>query len=389
METLRVMVVDDEQGMRLGVKRVLRNFTIRVPDVNGDVGFELEEADNGADALAMLTSNPPQILLLDHRLPDTTGTEILGQLNLTEDSDLLVIMITAYASIETAVTAAKRGAYDFLAKPFTPDELKSTMRKAATRIVLQRKARALAEEKRQVRFQFTSVLAHELKSPLAAIDGYLHILKDKTLGGEIDPYLKMVDRSLVRLDGMRKLIFDLLDMTRIESGLKARNFEEFDIREIAEEVVETVGIAAEDRGIEIVIDAPDTVDMHGDRGEVQIVLSNLVSNAVKYNRDDGRVDIIMRREDGTVRIEVKDTGIGMTEEETAKLFHDFVRIKNAKTRAILGSGLGLSTTKKIAALYEGDVTVTSTPDVGSTFTATLRADMDVPQHEAGGADPTA
>jgi len=376
MNTLRVMVVDDELGMRLGVQRVLRDFSIRVPDVNGEVGFELEEEANGADALAHIMANPPQILLLDHRLPDITGVEILKKLELGEDSDMLVIMITAYASIETALKAAKRGAYDFLAKPFTPEELKGAIRKAATRVVLQRQARQLAKEKRQVRFQFTSVLAHELKSPLAAINGYLHIMKDQTLGGELDSYEKMVNRSLVRLDGMSKLIFDLLDMTRIESGQKVRHFEVFDIREVTDEVVETVAVIADDRNIDIRVDAPDRVEMHGDRGEIQIVLSNLISNAVKYNRDGGRVDVAMRRENDTVRIEVADTGIGMTEGEAGKLFHDFVRIKNAKTRNILGSGLGLSTTKKIAALYDGDVTVTSTPDKGSTFVAIMKNDME-------------
>jgi len=381
-DTLRVMIVDDERGMRSGVQRVLRDFAIRVADVSADVHFEFEEADSGAAALARIAARQPHILLLDQRLPDTTGTELLERLELTEDSDLLVIMVTAYASIETALAAAKCGAYDFLAKPFTPDELKSTVRKAASRIILQRQARALAEEKRQVRFQFTSVLAHELKSPLAAIDGYLRILKDETLGRDIGAYRKAIDRSLIRLDGMRKLIFDLLDMTRIESGQKARKLESLDVREVAADVVETVALSAEERGVGIRIDAPAPVPMVADRGEIQIVLSNLISNAVKYNRDHGSVDVALRRDAETVSIRVADTGIGMTAAEASTLFQDFVRIRNAKTRRILGSGLGLSTTRKIAALYGGDVTVSSTPEVGSIFTATLRAETEAAGDDA-------
>ena len=112
--------------------------------------------------------------------------------------------------------------------------------------------------------------------------------------------------------------------------------------------------------------------MTADRGEIEIILNNLVSNAVKYNRDGGRVDVTLAREGPAVTIRVADTGIGMTQEEAAKLFADFVRIKNAKTRNILGSGLGLSTVKKLAMLYHGDVRVESQPGVGSTFTVVLR-----------------
>ena len=137
-------------------------------------------------------------------------------------------MITAYASIETAVTATKRGAYDFLAKPFTPDELKSTIRKAAARLILAKQTRKLAEEKRQVRFEFIRVLGHELKAPLNAVEGYLRMFKDRSLGDDPAAYDEGIDRSLMRIDGMRKLIADLLDMTQIESGRKNRQLAEVD-----------------------------------------------------------------------------------------------------------------------------------------------------------------
>ena len=132
--------------------------------------------------------------------------------------DVLTIMITAYATFETAVKATKLGAYDFLAKPFTPDELRYAVRKATSQLILSRQARKLAEEKRQVRFNFISVLAHELKAPLNAVEGYLNILATT----EADQNLAMVERSIVRVDGMKKLISDLLDLTRIESGQRER-----------------------------------------------------------------------------------------------------------------------------------------------------------------------
>ncbi len=376
MDRLHVMVVDDEPGMRMGVKRVLRDLTLRLPDLDDAVGFEVEEFENGTTALERLEAKRPDILLLDHGLPDITGMEILDRLQAGDDGDMLVIMITAYASIETALSAAKRGAYDFLAKPFTPNELTSTLRKAAGRLVLQRQAKRLAEEKRQVRFQFISVLAHELKAPLNAVEGYLRLVRDRTLGAELDAYGEMIARSLIRVDGMRKLIFDLLDMTRIESGQKKRSFESLDIRDVAAEVIETLSLDAKDRDITIELHADQPVAMQADRGEVNIVLSNLISNAVKYNRDGGRVDVTLRRDGKQVVVEVADTGIGLSEAEAAKLFGDFVRIRNEKTKNILGSGLGLSTVKKIASLYGGEVIVRSQPDQGSTFTVTLTSESE-------------
>ena len=175
METLRVLVVDDEPGMLTGVSRSLANFKFRLPDVNGDIGFTVETAATGEQAIERLAADPPDILLLDHKLPGLSGLEVLERL-VTPERGMLTVMITAYASLEAAVTAIKRGAYDFLAKPFTPDELRNTVRKAAGSLILARQARQLAREKRQLRFQFISVVAHELKAPLGAIEGYLNIL---------------------------------------------------------------------------------------------------------------------------------------------------------------------------------------------------------------------
>jgi len=372
-ETLNVLVVDDEPGMRSGIERVLRNATIALADIDKTVAVSLAAASDGEQALAHIEAERPDLILLDHHLPGISGMEILEKI--AGDSgaapDMLAIMITAYASLETAVSATKRGAYDFLAKPFTPQELKATVRKAARHLILQREARRLAEEKRQVRFQFISVLAHELKAPLGAIDGYLHLMQDRVAGDELGAYDKIVNRCVVRLDGMQKLIYDLLDLTRIESGQKNRRIESVDLREIAEQSIESYIPDATKREITIELDIEPETQMTVDRGELEIILNNLISNAVKYNRDGGRVDVVCRTADEVVTITVSDTGIGMAPEDVEKLFGEFTRIKNAKTRDILGSGLGLSILKKLAQLNGGDVSVTSEVDKGTTFTATL------------------
>ncbi len=372
MDTLRVLVTDDEMGMRLGVVRTLRDFTVHVPDVNETVTFVVDQAESGEEAMEKIRRQPPDILLLDHKMPGISGLEVLDQLAGMQ-TDLLTIMITAYASIETAVSATKRGAYDFLAKPFTPDELKSTIRKTAARLILAKQARKLAEEKQQVRFEFLRVLAHELKAPLNAVAGYLGLIKNREMGDQVAAYDEMIGRSLLRIDGMHKLIRDLLDLTRIESGQRNRQLVAVDLLALAQAAAETMRTEADARHITIRIHADAAAGMTADAGEIEMLLNNLVSNAVKYNRDGGSVDVTLDRRDSRVVITVADTGIGMTPEEIGQVFGEFVRIKNERTNHILGSGLGLSIVDKLVRLYGGEVKVESRPDVGTTFTVVLDA----------------
>jgi signal transduction histidine kinase len=372
METLRVLVTDDEFGMRLGVARTLRDFKVRVADVNVDVGFAVEQAESGEEAMEKIARQPPDILLLDHKMPGISGLEVLDRLAGMQ-TDILTIMITAYASIETAVTATKRGAYDFLAKPFTPDELKSTIQKTAAHLILARQARKLTEEKRQVRFEFIRVLGHELKAPLNAVAGYLELIKGRQLGDQLPAYAEMIDRSLVRIDGMRKLIRDLLDLTQIESGRKNRRLETVDLRAIAQAAIDAVQTEAASRNITLRLRAEDAVPMSADACEMEMIMSNLLSNAVKYNHDGGSVETTLARRGGRVVVTVADTGIGMTGEETARLFGEFVRIKNEKTAHIDGSGLGLSIVKKLTQLYGGEVKIASAPGANTTVTVALDA----------------
>ncbi len=370
MDTLRVLVADDEVGMQHSVARALRNFAINLPNTDGPVRFDVERASSGEEALAKIAATPPDILLLDYKLGGMSGLDVLEQLG-QQERDLLTVMITAFATLETAIRATKSGAFDFIAKPFTPQELKETVRKAAEHLIVQRQVRKLAEEKRQVRFQFISVLGHELKAPLSAIEGYLSILQARTAGADLAAYDHIIERCRVRAEGMRKLIVDLLDMTRIESGQKKRELVELDVRELARTALETVKPGADARHVGVALEPDGPVTMTADRGEIEIIFNNLLSNAVKYNREGGRVTARLAADAERVTIAVADTGIGMSPEEAARLFNDFVRIKNDKTRNITGSGLGLSLVKKLAVLYGGDVSVTSTPDEGSTFTVTL------------------
>ena len=372
MDILKIMIVDDEAGMRTGAVRALADSRINIPEAEAEVSFELEQAETGEEALEKIKSNPPNILLLDHKLPGISGMDVLEQVP-KKEPPILSIMITAYASIETAVKATKVGAFDFLPKPFTPAELRYSVQKAASHIMLARRAIKLAEEKKQVRLQFIRVLGHELKAPIGAVENYMALLKNRTLGGELSAYETAIERSALRLEQMRKLINDLLDVTKIESGTRPRDIVQLDIAEIAKKAIELQELQAAARNISISLESPSPLLFWADRFEIEIILSNLLSNAVKYNKEAGKVLLGLEIAEGALVIKVKDTGIGLCQAEAEKLFNEFVRIKNEKTRNILGSGLGLSIVKRIAQLYKGEVKVESTPDLGSIFIVVLKS----------------
>ena len=367
-QALSVAMVDDEQALSQIVRRILNKYRVRVDEVGVDVTYQTTNFGTGEQFLESLAAGDQySLLLLDLKLPGMSGLDILAEL-VKQNRQILTVMITAYATFETAVQATKLGAFDFLPKPFSPEELRYAVHKATDNLIISREAKRLSEEQRQVRFNFISVLSHELKAPLNAIEGYLKILQQD----EPPDRRPMIDRSLIRLDGMRKLIFDLLDLTRIESGQKARSFTTVDIVEIAKRTIELFTVEAGERRISITLQAPQPVELTADPSEIEIVLNNLVSNAVKYNRDGGKVTVTIDHRGDLARITVSDTGIGLTPEESAKLFNEFVRIKNEDTYKILGSGLGLSTVRKLAQMYGGDATVKSEKGVGSTFTVTLK-----------------
>jgi two-component system, sensor histidine kinase and response regulator len=362
--TFQLWVVDDEPAMCQGVVRALEDFRAACDDLDERVAYRVTTLESGEALLERLEREaPPDVLLLDGKLPGADGIEVLrllGQRRL----QIVTVMITAYATLENAVRATKLGAFDFLAKPFTPAELRHTVTRASREILLMRRARRLEEEKRRVRFEFLSVLAHELKSPLAAIEGYIDMLRHA-------PSEDVCGRMENRVQGMRKLIADLLDLTAIESGQRRRDVQPLELGELARQVADAHAAAARARGVTVSVNAAAPCSLPADRRELEMLLGNLVSNAIKYNVEGGTVTIDAADEPGAVRLRVADTGIGIAAADQARLFGEFARIRNSRTRDIEGSGLGLSIVRRIAGLYGGTVTLESEEGRGSAFTVLL------------------
>jgi signal transduction histidine kinase len=370
MSVLKVLVVDDESGIRSGVSRILRNFKVDYPFMDEYIEFNVLEAPTGEDGIKIIDEENPDIILLDNKLPGIQGVEVLEYVK-RNDIETIVVMITSYASLELAVKATRDGAYDFIPKPFTPVELRSSIENISKQIFLKRMTRKLNTEGKQIRFQFLSVLSHELKAPLNAIEGYLHMVEERQLGERIEDYDQIINRTISRVKGMRNLIMDFLDLTKLQSGKVNRNLKDIDLVGQLKAAIDTMQPYAIQKDVKVYLSGPEELVYNADQDEMEIVFNNLISNAIKYNKDGGRVDCKFKLTEDAVTLTVMDTGIGLSKTEMAKLFREFVRIKNEKTKHISGSGLGLSITKKMIELYNGEINVCSQPDKGSTFTITL------------------
>ncbi|HER09999.1 MAG TPA: hybrid sensor histidine kinase/response regulator [Bacteroides sp.] len=370
MEKLSILVVDDEPGIRSGISRILSNHTVSFPFMDEDYGFECREAATGEEALEMIMSEQPHILLLDNKLPGMNGIELLEIIQ-ERNLDIMVAMITSYASLEIAAKATDDGARDFIPKPFTPAELKASIDLITKQLFLRRMARGMKEEGKKIRYQFLSVLSHELKAPLNALEGFLRMMQERELGESLDEYAEILSRCQQRIEGMRLLIMDLMDFTRIRLEKREDKIEKVDLVERAQMAISTIQPLAIQKNIQISFTGEERVFMNADPNDLDIMLNNLLSNAVKYNRENGRVELEIKKMDDKAVMRVRDTGFGMSEEEKATLFREFVRIRNNRTKGITGSGLGLSIVSKLAEIYGGDIQVESKPDSGSEFRVIL------------------
>ncbi len=370
MATLKILVVDDELGIRLGIERILNKFTVSYPFIEEDFTFQTDTSEDGVDALDKILNNKYDIVLLDNKLPEIEGIEILHKIK-EKNIDCEVLMITSFASLDLAVRATNEGAYNFIPKPFTPDEIRNALENVVKHLYLKRLTKNAGDEQKALSNRFLSILSHELKSPINAVESYLRIMKDKQLGNDIELYKKMILRSIDRLNGMRRLISDMLELTRIENSANVVNKQKLDLSLLAKRTIETLEPMANEKNIKIYTNFSENCDFSCNENDLQIIFNNLISNAIKYNKENGEIFFSIKKDNEKIIIVCEDTGIGMSEQETQLLFREFVRIKNEKTRNIEGTGLGLSITKKIVDKYSGKITVKSEINKGTKFTVEL------------------
>ncbi len=223
---------------------------------------------------------------------------------------------------------------------------------------------------------FVSLVAHEVKSPLAATEGWLNLVLSGMLKQEPAEEHRMIERALLRVRTLRGMVNELLNLTAIQTGNFSLKRASVDVAAVVREAVEGSRDNAAERGISMVLEGAPTGTatlLLADRDALAMIYGNLVENAVKYSRENGHVTVRVRREGIYVAVSVADDGIGISPEDARKVFDEFYRVRGEQTAAITGTGLGLSLVKRLTELHEGTVTLTSTLGVGSEFTVRIPA----------------
>jgi signal transduction histidine kinase/putative methionine-R-sulfoxide reductase with GAF domain len=220
--------------------------------------------------------------------------------------------------------------------------------------------------------EFVSMVSHELRTPLTSIKGYLDLLQTEQVGKLNDTQREFLNIVKTNTDRLVQLINDLLDLSRIEAGRIELRPQALDLARLIQSVVETMHpqLRAKQQNVVLAV-SPDLPPVWGDHDRVIQILTNLVSNAHKYTPPNGKITIAARASDAWARVDVTDTGIGLSQKDITQLFSKFFRAQNRTVQNIPGTGLGLAITRSLVELHGGQIWVESTPGQGSTFSFTL------------------
>jgi len=478
----KVLIVDDEKGLRIGAQRLLTSE-----------GYEVITAENGSDGIKFGTETEFDLAVIDLKMPDIEGLEVLQRI-IEKFPNTVCFIATAYASYETAVEATRLGAHSYIPKPFTPEELISNLKDGYQRRLVNLEAEKWRKEREErllevafektrmntivnsitdgvlvvnkeglavlhnpaahkfleltgigveeyildklrpeiknlfdklvndksaenksytiqlelkpnreffieatasavrhpgnnvagvvivfkditelkkiefIKSQFVSMVSHELKAPIAAVYGFLKLFNDDSIKLTPEQRKDYEIRSMVRLDGLLKMVNDLLDISRMEMKTVHKEIKKVCLHEIISSILELFQIDINKKGIEVVFDKDNSAHcINADADEISRLFTNLISNAIKYNREQGIINIKLYQSENYLVTEIKDNGIGLKPEDKKRLFTEFFRAKNDKTKNISGTGLGLSIVKRIVDSYSGKIEIESEFGEGTTF----------------------
>ncbi len=352
-----ILVIDDEKAMRDSCSQVLAKE-----------GHRTETSENGDSGLQKIREIKPDLVLVDLKMPGLSGMELLEKVR-SIDPNIVSVVITGYATIESAVEAMKRNAYDFLPKPFTPDQLRIITRRGLERRRLALESERLRHEKEKMRENFITFVSHQLRSPLISVQQYCEVILGGFTGEVNRKQKEMIQEAGKRIDELLKLVNDWLNMSRIEAGNFIGKFEPVTLAPLLSETMELLKPLADNRKVtleQVLGDVPAAIQGNGE--SLKQAFMNLISNAIEYNRQRGTVTLSMREESNQLLVEISDTGIGISQENLPFIFDEFFRVK---VRGVIGSGLGLPIAKKIIEAHNGSIDVVSEPGKGTTFTILL------------------
>jgi two-component system, sensor histidine kinase and response regulator len=379
MAAHEILVVDDEAGIRQGCRRVLE-----------PQGFRVQSAASLGEAREKLAAEKFAVVLLDVMMPDGQGIELIEPIQ-EMDPDVVTVVITGYATVELAVEAIRRGAYDFIAKPFTADVLLLTVSRALEKRSLSLEARRLQEIEKEAEAQaraneeaerllafkttFAYIVAHELRTPVAAAQSLLRVLL-RGLAGELSPQQQeIVVRVDGRLDNLLALVNDLLLLAASKTVVDETPLRRLPLQPALEAVLRRLGPEADENELAVTTTMPDELlFVRATEEGLERILANIVGNAFKYTSHVSNVKdvkITLTREGEEAVITVADSGIGIPKAALEQLGREFYRAPNAKQAGVGGTGLGLSIVKQHLEHCGGTITFASEEGQGTTVTIRL------------------
>lgn len=366
----RILVVDDEEIIRNVCKRSLQKK-----------GYEVEVAEHGVQALDMIEKNDYPVVVTDLKMPLMDGNELLEVIK-RDHVHVEVVMMTAYATLEGAIDAMKKGACDFLLKPIKPDQVRLVVDKCFERIALDRENEALRTankklaEVQEMKDKFIAITSHELRTPVSHLKGYLGILDDDFFEHiSADERKHCMDVLNKAVSNLEQIVTSMYRLDHLEKKDWPLEREEIDINNVIDGVFADFDVLARKRNHKLSVEKTSEVaTVLSDEKQLKSMLTELVQNAVKFTPDGGEIKISARIEEGYCVLSVADNGIGIAPEEQGKIFEKFYEVQNSNyhsssKNAFLGGGLGigLPSVKAIVQAMGGRVKVKSQLSQGSEF----------------------
>lgn len=363
----KILIIDDEEVVLDSCTEILKGSN-----------YLLATASDGAIGLKLVEEFQPDLVFVDLKMPGMSGLEVLERIRAIDPS-IVSVVITGYATVDSAVEAMKLGTHDFLPKPFTPDEFRLITRRSLEKRKLVLETLALRREKEMLRANFAAIVSHELKSPLSAVQQNLFVLSSELSGVVSEDQFSRLSRMKSRIAELLELIRTWLRVISADLETIKEGFEQVSVESLISSAADSVQSHAMRKNIDVSITIEEPLSpVFGDAGTLTEVLVNILTNAIKYSYGGSDVRIEAHDREGEIIISTIDAGVGISEEDLPFIFDDFYSGKHGQHDE-KGYGLGLALSKRIVDIHGGSISVESELGKGSVFTVLLPAYRNDPQ----------
>ncbi len=355
----RILIIDDEEVVRDSCEMILAGGP-----------YEIASAADGTAGLRLVEEFHPDLIFVDLKMPGISGFEVLEKIS-AQDATIVMVVITGFATISSAVDAMKKGAYDFLPKPFTPEEFRLITRRGLEKRKLTLETITLRREKEMLREHFAHIVSHEMKSPLNAVQQNLMALEFELSGSLTEVQKEKLKRTKNRINDLIQLINSWLRAISVDAEQLRENFKEVSVQAEMQKALEIAQPYAQRKDIEIVTTFGGKLpSVLGDGLSLSEAFGNLLSNAIKYSHDGSKVHVKAEEEGNDILISVRDEGVGISQDDLPHIFEGFYRAESG--RAVAGGhGIGLAVCRQIIEAHNGSISVESELGKGTTFVIRL------------------